>query len=99
MTFQSSRTSARITSISRACDTLKTLAEVKAVVCRVTQPDGVCVVNADDDLVMGATECSRPPSPHLSPGRTIRWSSSILQEGGIASSEPLQRSNPRTPRR
>ena len=35
--------------------TLKTLAEVKAVVCRVTRPDGVCVLNADDKLVMAAT--------------------------------------------
>jgi cyanophycin synthetase len=35
--------------------TLSTLAEVKAVVCRVTKPEGVCVVNADDPLVMKAT--------------------------------------------
>jgi cyanophycin synthetase len=36
--------------------TLKTLAEVKSVVCRVTRPDGVCVLNADDELVMSATK-------------------------------------------
>lgn len=36
--------------------TLETLAEVKAVVCRVTQTDGVCVLNADDELVMNATD-------------------------------------------
>jgi cyanophycin synthetase len=35
--------------------TLETLAEVKAVVCKVTTTDGVAVVNADDPLVMAAT--------------------------------------------
>jgi cyanophycin synthetase len=35
--------------------TLETLAEVKAVVCKVTRPQGVAVVNADDPLVMVAT--------------------------------------------
>lgn len=35
--------------------TLKTLAEVKAVVCRVTRQNGVCVLNADDEHVMNAT--------------------------------------------
>jgi cyanophycin synthetase len=35
--------------------TLETLAEVKAVVCRVTKPDGLVVVNADDPLVMTST--------------------------------------------
>jgi cyanophycin synthetase len=36
--------------------TLETMAEVKAVVCKVTRPNGVAVVNADDPLVMAATE-------------------------------------------
>src|SRR6476620_242418 len=35
--------------------TLETLAEVKAVVCKVTLSQGVAVVNADDPLVMAAT--------------------------------------------
>lgn len=35
--------------------TLETLAEVKAVVCKVTRADGLAVVNADDELVMRAT--------------------------------------------
>jgi cyanophycin synthetase len=35
--------------------TLETLAEVKAVVCKVTRPDGLVVVNADDPLVMTST--------------------------------------------
>jgi cyanophycin synthetase len=35
--------------------TVETLAEVKAVVCKVTLPQGIAVVNADDPLVMEAT--------------------------------------------
>ena len=34
---------------------VETLARVKSVVCRVTKSEGVAVLNADDDLVMGAT--------------------------------------------
>jgi cyanophycin synthetase len=41
--------------------TLETMAEVKAVVCKVTRPGGVAVVNADDPLVMAATNAIAAP--------------------------------------
>jgi cyanophycin synthetase len=63
--------------------TLETMAEVKAVVCKVTRPGGSAVVNADDPLVMAATDAiaaprtlvtQRPDNPlvaeHLAAGGT-----------------------------
>lgn len=41
--------------------TIESLAEVKAVVCRITKPKGVVVVNASDPLVLAATAGVRAP--------------------------------------
>ena len=67
--------------------TLETLAEVKSVVCKVTRPQGVAVVNADDSLVMAATsEIQAPRVLFTQQRREIRLSRRTWRPGDERSS-------------
>jgi len=64
--------------------TLETLAEVKSVVCKVTRPQGVAVVNADDWLVMAATSEIQAPRVLFTQQRANPTVEAHLESGGRA---------------
>jgi cyanophycin synthetase len=73
--------------------TLETLAEVKAVVCKVTRAEGLVVVNADDPLVMAATRGVPAARLLVSQNPTSKAVSKHLADGGrgiVAAGDQIQ---------
>ncbi|MFN8519793.1 MAG: Mur ligase family protein [Chloroflexota bacterium] len=64
--------------------TLPELAQVKSVIARITRPDGVVVLNADDDLVAGAARWVRAPVWLFSMRPTSARVRRVLARGGRA---------------
>ena len=64
--------------------TLPELAEVKATIARITRPDGLVVVNADDDLLAAEARHVRAPVCYFSPDPRSRRLARHLRAGGRA---------------